>query len=70
MTATTAMGQIERGLNRLYGVEQDRPFLHKYGLALLLAVSSGVLLAGGLRAARLRAHPERHHRKRSGRPGR
>jgi YihY family inner membrane protein len=45
VTATTAMGQLERGLNRLYGVEQDRPFLHKYGLALLLAASSGVLLA-------------------------
>ena len=26
VTATTAMGQLERGLNRLYGVEQDRPF--------------------------------------------
>ena len=46
LTATTGMGQLERGLNRLYGVEQDRPFLHKYGLALLLAASSGVLLAG------------------------
>jgi YihY family inner membrane protein len=46
VTATTGMGQLERGLNRLYGVEQDRPFLSKYGLALLLAASSGVLLAG------------------------
>lgn len=46
LTATTAMGQLERGLNRLYGVERDRPFLHKYGLALLLAASTGVLLAG------------------------
>jgi YihY family inner membrane protein len=45
VTATTAMGQLERGLNRLYGVERDRPFLHKYGQALLLAASSGVLLA-------------------------
>ena len=25
ITATTAMGQLERGLNRIYGVEQDRP---------------------------------------------
>ena len=57
VTATTAMGQLERGLNRLYGVEQDRPFLQKYGLALLLAASSGVLLAAGLRAARLRPRP-------------
>jgi uncharacterized BrkB/YihY/UPF0761 family membrane protein len=45
VTATTGMGQLERGLNRLYGVEQDRPFSRKYGLALLLAVSSGVLLS-------------------------
>ena len=69
VTATTAMGQLERGLNRLYGVEQDRPFLHKYGQALLLAASTGVLAGRRLRAARLRAHPERHGRKRSGRPG-
>jgi len=47
--ATTAMGQLERGLNRLYGVEQDRPFLHKYGQALLLAASTGVLLAAAFR---------------------
>ena len=33
VTATTGMGQLERGLNRLYGVEQDRPMLHKYGRA-------------------------------------
>ena len=46
LTATTAMGQLERGLNRLYGVERDRPFWVKYGLALLLAASTGVLLAG------------------------
>ena len=25
ITATAAMGQLERGLNRIYGVEQDRP---------------------------------------------
>jgi YihY family inner membrane protein len=44
LTATTAMGQLERGLNRLYGVEQDRPSVRKYGLALLLAASVGALL--------------------------
>ena len=47
VTATVAVGQLERGLNRLYGVEKDRPFLHKYGLALGLAASSGVVLAAG-----------------------
>ncbi len=39
----TAMAQIERGANRLYGVERDRPFLRKYTRALLLAISAGVL---------------------------
>ena len=43
VTGSTAMGQFERGLNRLYGVEQDRPSVRKYGLGLLLAVSVGVL---------------------------
>jgi YihY family inner membrane protein len=38
----TAMAQIERGSNRIYGVERDRPFLHKYGIATLLALSAGV----------------------------
>jgi YihY family inner membrane protein len=45
ISATTAMGQIERALNRLYGVEQDRPTREKYGLAFLLAVTSGALAA-------------------------
>lgn len=44
ITATTAMGQLERGLNRIYGVEQDRPTVLKYGFAFLLAVSSGTLI--------------------------
>ena len=34
ITGTTLMGQIERALNRLYGVEQDRPTFAKYGRAL------------------------------------
>jgi YihY family inner membrane protein len=45
VAATTAMGQLERGLNRLYGVEQDRPMQQKYGLAFLLAISAGLLLS-------------------------
>jgi YihY family inner membrane protein len=56
VTATTAMGQLERGLNRIYGVERDRPFVEKYRRALLLALSAGgvvstsfVLLAFGRR---------------------
>ena len=37
------MGQVERALNRLYGIEQDRPTLQKYGRALVLALTAGVL---------------------------
>ncbi len=44
ITGTTAMGQLERALNRLYGVELDRPMPRKYGLGLLLALSAGVLM--------------------------
>ena len=32
MAGTTAMAQIERGSNRIYGVERDRPFLRKYAV--------------------------------------
>jgi YihY family inner membrane protein len=50
-----AAGQIERGANRIYGVDQDRPALQKYVRALLLTAVAGVpalvsfllLVAGG-----------------------
>jgi YihY family inner membrane protein len=45
ITATTALGQVERGVNRIYGVERDRPFLEKYGRAFLLAISVGFLFS-------------------------
>jgi YihY family inner membrane protein len=45
VTSTTVMGQFERGLNRLYGVERDRPTVRKYGLALVFAISAGTLVA-------------------------
>jgi YihY family inner membrane protein len=45
VTGATLMGQTERALNRLYGVETDRPTVAKYGLAALLAVSAGILAA-------------------------
>jgi uncharacterized BrkB/YihY/UPF0761 family membrane protein len=38
VTATTATAQLTRGINRLYGIENDGPFIHKYARALLLAV--------------------------------
>ena len=43
ITGTIALGQVERALNRIYGVERDRPSLEKYGRAALLAVSAGFL---------------------------
>jgi YihY family inner membrane protein len=43
VTGATLMGQIERALNRQYGIEQDRPTVQKYGRALVLALTAGVL---------------------------
>jgi YihY family inner membrane protein len=48
ITAAFAMGQMERGLNRIYGVERDRPAKRKYIRALLLAVTVGPLLGAAL----------------------
>ena len=45
ITATTALGQVERGVNRIYGIERDRPAHEKYGRAFLLALSVGLLFA-------------------------
>jgi YihY family inner membrane protein len=45
ITGTTAMGQIERGFNRLYGVERDRPTAQKYGRAFVLTIGAGSGLA-------------------------
>ena len=45
VTATTAMGQMERAVNRIYGIERDRPTLEKYSRAFLLALSVGFLFA-------------------------
>jgi len=39
---TVAVGQLERGANRIYGVERDRPALRKYARALVLAVVAGL----------------------------
>jgi YihY family inner membrane protein len=45
VTATVAMGQLERAMNRIYGVEKDRPFGEKYKLAFVLAMSAGSAIA-------------------------
>ncbi|MEV4620257.1 YihY/virulence factor BrkB family protein [Asanoa sp. NPDC049573] len=52
---TMAMSQVERGANRIYGVERDRPALLKYLRAAVLAIAAGlpmllgflILVAGG-----------------------
>lgn len=43
IAGTTAMAQVERGANRIYGTEKDRPFLRKYANAALLALTAGTL---------------------------
>ncbi len=49
LTAIQATGQLIRGTNRLYGIENDGPFLRKYARATLLALVVLTLLvaAGG-----------------------
>ena len=54
LSMTTAMAQVERGTNRIYGIRRDRPAPAKYGRALvltaILAAPVGVgflLLVGG-----------------------
>jgi YihY family inner membrane protein len=52
---TMGMGQIERGANRIYGIQRDRPTTRKYARAFAMAVTAGlsgmlgflVLVAGG-----------------------
>jgi len=41
VAAAGAMGQIERGSNRIYGVERDRPTVRKYLIATALALTAG-----------------------------
>lgn len=44
---TTAMGQVERGANRIYGIQRDRPTREKYGRGLVMAFASGFPVLGG-----------------------
>ncbi|MDT7713004.1 MAG: hypothetical protein QOG46_1698 [Pseudonocardiales bacterium] len=48
LAATSAFAQLERGANRIYGTERDRPTLRKYGLAMVLTTTAGVAMAVGL----------------------
>ncbi len=47
VSMTTAMAQVERGANRIYGIERDRPALHKYGRAVVLTAVLGVPVGVG-----------------------
>lgn len=44
---TTGMGQLERGANRIYGLQRDRPTLAKYRRALVLAALAGLPAMAG-----------------------
>lgn len=63
ISMTTAMAQIERGMNRIYGIERDRPAVPKYAraavLTAILAVPVGLgfllLVAGDTFAQAMRA---------------
>jgi uncharacterized BrkB/YihY/UPF0761 family membrane protein len=59
LAGTLAMAQVERSANRLAGRSEDRPPARRYGVAFVLALSAGVLLAaGGLALAGGRAISE------------
>lgn len=45
---TSAFAQLERGANRVYGVERDRAALRKYGRAAVLTATAGTALGLGL----------------------
>ena len=45
-SATLAMAQVERGANRIYGLQSDRPTMSRYQRAFVLAFSAGLLIVG------------------------
>jgi YihY family inner membrane protein len=46
--ATVAMAQVERGANRIYGQQADRPTLQRYTQATRLACTAGLLLTAAI----------------------
>ena len=48
VAATSAFAQLERGANRIYGTERDRPLLRKYAYAAALTATAGTAMALGL----------------------
>lgn len=51
VSMTTAMAQIERGTNRIYGIRRDRPALFKYGRAAVLTAVLALPVGGGFMLA-------------------
>ncbi len=47
ITGMFAVAQVERSADRLQGIETDRPTARRYGLAFVLAIPVGALLATG-----------------------
>lgn len=45
---TTAMAQVERGANRIYGIRRDRPARAKYGRATVLTAVLALPVGAGL----------------------
>jgi YihY family inner membrane protein len=43
VSLTTSFAQIERGANRIYGIQRDRTSVHRYGHAFVMAVTVGML---------------------------
>ena len=54
LSMTTAMAQVERGLNRIYGIRRDRPALAKYGRAAVMTAILAAPVGHRLPAARRR----------------
>ncbi|MFF4582619.1 YihY/virulence factor BrkB family protein [Streptomyces sp. NPDC001373] len=59
VNVTTALCQVERGVNRIYGTERDRPFLPKYTRGLVMSVLAGLPLGLSFSGTVLGAHLSR-----------
>ncbi|MEV7415253.1 YihY/virulence factor BrkB family protein [Streptomyces sp. NPDC089919] len=59
VNVTTALCQVERGANRIYGTERDRPFLAKYSRGLVMSVLAGLPLGLGFAVTVLGAQVSR-----------
>ena len=53
ITGTTLLGQIERSMNRMYGIESDRPTVRKYARAFVLTISAGLVVVAAFVATAL-----------------